>query len=61
MSVPWIRKALVFSIAALGLQYLRVLAGRRPEPRPVPIPDGPLLIRGTPRVVPTALEPHGAL
>ena len=62
----WTRKALVLSLAALGVRYARmiarILAGKTPAPRPpTPIPDGPLLIRGTPRVGSTPLEPHGAL
>jgi len=62
----WTRKALVLSLAALGVQFVRMIARivtvRQPVARrPLPIPDGPLLIRGTPRVVSPTLEPHGAL
>jgi hypothetical protein len=55
MVVRWIRKALVISLAALGVQYGRMiarilLAELRPSRErlaPTGIPDGPLLIRGT--------------
>jgi hypothetical protein len=60
MVVRWIRKALVLSLAAL---VARILVAERSSTKApcAPIPDGPLLIRGTPRVATTAFEPHGAL
>ncbi len=71
MVLRWTRKALVLSLAVLGVQYARFItrvlfAEMRPERRRlVPIPDGPLLVRGTARapqrVVTTTLEAHGAL
>ena len=66
MVMRWVRHALVLFFAALSVQSVRVIArvvtGRRPVPRrPVPIPEGPLLIRGTPRVVSPTFEPYGAL
>jgi hypothetical protein len=61
MVVRWIRNALVLSLAALGVQSVRMIARHVTDDPPAPIPDGPLLIRGTPRVVSPALEPYGAL
>jgi hypothetical protein len=55
MVVRWVRKALVLSLAALGVQYGRMiarilLAELRPSRErlaPTRTPDGPLVIRGT--------------
>jgi hypothetical protein len=66
MVMRWIRKALVLALAALGVQYGRMIARilvaelrpSRERLAPRHIPDGPLLIRGTSpptaRVVTTA-------
>ena len=66
MVVRWVRKALVLALAALGVQYGRMIARilfaelrpSRERLAPRSIPDGPLLIRGTSqptaRVVTTA-------
>jgi hypothetical protein len=74
MVVRWIRKALVLSLAALGVQYGRMvarilLAELRPSRErlaPSRIPEGPSIVNGgtTPprRGQPnTTLEPHGAV
>ena len=60
MVLRWIRNALVLSLAAL---IARVVAERRSaRDRSMPIPDGPLLIRGRPAGRYTStFEPHGAL
>jgi hypothetical protein len=74
MVMRWIRKALVLSLAALGVQYGRMiarvlLAELRPSRDRLTrnrIPTGPLIVNGgtvpTPRARPTtSLEPHGVL
>ena len=66
MVLRWIRNALVLSLAALGMQSVRMIArngraGRRPGP--ARIPDGPLIVNGgtAPTRRASTLEPHGAL
>jgi hypothetical protein len=74
MVVRWIRKALVLALAALGVQYGRMIARilfaelrpSRERLAPNRIPAGPLIVNGgtapTPRGrATTTLEPHGAI
>ena len=74
MLMRWMRKMLVLALAALGVQYLRMIAGvvlAELRPRTVPpVPRAPRPTNGAgaarsnlvpQRLVITTLEPHGAL
>lgn len=70
MLMRWMRKLFVLGLAALGVQYLRVIAGvivAELRPRSVPMRHGAVTraddrVKPAPRrLVISTFEPHGAL